>query len=165
MDYAEAHCVAVRASIQCLKTWFTWASADYCLCDSVRFIEDQPSQEQKGKYSFAIFGSDDDEFLGSCGLTKVKTYNGEPIASMSYWRRQDTVKRDVIRAAWEEIKQEASKLDIARIEIDVAKCNQHSIRVAKKIGAKHERDIQIRGGDGKMHEGTRYVITEITIKA
>jgi len=159
LDYADCHYAAVKASIECLKKWFTWASPDYCLCDSIKFIEDQSSQENKGKYNFAIFDSDDGEFLGSCGLTKVKTYNGEQVASMSYWRRQDSNKKHVMGQAANKLKDEAfNNLGIKRIEIDIACCNKKSIGVATEIGAKCERDIPIRGGDGKIHKGIRYIL-------
>lgn len=159
LNDAESHCAAVKASIECLSKWFTWASPNYCLCDSIKFIKDQSNQENKVKYNFAIIDNHDDEFLGSCGLTKVKTYNEEQVASMSYWRRQDSDKRRVMWQAIEKLKEKAfNELGIKRIEIDIAYCNKASIEVAKKIGAEPERDIPIRGGDGKIHEGTRYVL-------
>jgi RimJ/RimL family protein N-acetyltransferase len=159
LEYAKDHCTAVKASIERLKKWFTWASSNYCLCDSIKFIKDQSNQEKEGKYNFAIFDNNDGEFLGSYGLTKVKTYNGEQIASMSYWRRQDSSKKGVMWQATEKVKDKAfNELGIKRIEIDIACCNNASVEVANKIDAKPERDIPIHGGDGKVHKGTRYVI-------
>ncbi|MBI4296278.1 MAG: GNAT family N-acetyltransferase [Chloroflexi bacterium] len=156
---AESHYAAVEASIESLKKWFSWASPNYCLCDSIKFIKDQPNRENMEKYDYAIFDADDSGFLGSCGLTKVRTYNGEQIASMSYWRRQDSNKRHVMREAVIKVKEKAFKeLGIKRIEIDIAYCNKASIKVAESVGAKPERDIPIRGGDGRIHEGVRYVI-------
>ncbi len=159
LEYAKEHCAAVKASIECLKKWFTWASPDYCLCDTIKFIEGQSNRRNEGKYDYAIIDIDDNEFLGSCGLAKVKTHNNEQIASMSYWRRQDTKISHVMKEAWEEVESEAFKLGIKRIEIDVAHCNEPSKKVAAEhFGAKSERDIPIRGGDGKIHDGRRYVI-------
>jgi ribosomal-protein-serine acetyltransferase len=161
MEYAEKHCAAVRASIEGLKEWFTWVVPNYCLCDSIKFIEDQSKQKNQNKYEYAIIDNDDGEFLGSCSLTKVKTYNGEQIASMSYWRNQKSKKEHIGTIAANKLKNKAfDELGINRIEIDIAHCNKRSIGVAKNIGAKPERDILIRGGDGKMHVGIRYVIEQ-----
>ena len=62
--------------------------------------------------------------------------------------------------AIEPVKKKALELGIKSIEIDVALCNKASTKVAtEKAKAKRERNIPIRGGDGKEHKGARYVLT------
>ena len=163
---AKDHCEAVKASLNALKTWFTWAKPDYCLCDSIKFIEEQFCLPNVDKYEFAIIDEEDGQFMGSCSLTRVKTYNGQRIASMSYWRRQDSAKKHVASCAANKLKNKAfHDYGIERIEIDIADCNEYSRKVAYMIGAHPERNIQICGGDGKRHCGKRYVIWNETTNA
>ncbi len=158
LEYAKEHCAAVKASIECLKKWFTWASPDYCLCDTIKFIEGQSNRRNEGKYDYAIIDIDDNEFLGSCGLAKVKTHNNEQIASMSYWRRQDTKKSHVMKEAWEEVESEALKLGIKRIEIDVAHCNEPSKKLLLNI-----LELNLKGISRFVVEMAKFMTAEDTL--
>lgn len=160
-DYdAQPHCNAVISSLAELRKWFTWAKPDYCLCDSYEFIEHQSKRKTEERYDYAIVNSESGEFLGSCGLTRVKTTDDtERVASMSYWIRTDKSGGGRMKKAIKKLKQMGfDKHNFDIIEIDVAYCNMRSIHIAEGIGAKPQREIAIKGGDGKEHKGRRYVV-------
>ena len=158
LEDAIAHTEAVKSSLDWLCTWFTWAKANYCLCDSINFINGIPNQEAEGQRSFVIYDVDDNEFLGSLGLSTMKTYNGERIASISYWRNQRTAKRGFMEDAVNMLISKAySEFGFTRIEIDVGDCNIPSQQLASKV-AKLERDIEVKAADGRYHHGKRFVV-------
>jgi RimJ/RimL family protein N-acetyltransferase len=155
----ESHCNAVKMSIESLKKWFSWAKPNYCLCDSIKFINEQLDPNNKEKFNYAIIDTDDEknQLVGSCGLRIIKTYNGERIASMSYWCREDRQGQHITRCAVKQLLDKAKNLPIVRIEIDAAHCNVGSEKIAKRFG-NPERDITIWSEDDyKKHDATRYV--------
>ncbi|MFC1907170.1 GNAT family N-acetyltransferase [Chloroflexota bacterium] len=163
LEDAKDHYEAVRASLDTISKWFSWAKPDYCLCESIQFMKDQVDQKLKGKHAYAIYDTDNEKrFLGNCSFN-LGCENGEITATMSYWRRQDINKcgimypalKDVIKIAFEDF-------NANRIRIDIAHCNIASIKTTLKIMKnmkKTERDIPIEGGDGKIHKGTSYLLS------
>jgi len=154
---AENHYDAVKASIERLAKWFSWAKPNYCLCDSIEFIESQSEQEDKRHYAI-VGGTCSSKFLGSCSWSRVETYDNKWTVSLSYWRRQDSKEKNVMGRAVRQVVDLAFKEGIQRVEIDIADCNLRSIKVACDVNAVPERSVTVNGGDGKKHRGKRYVI-------
>src|SRR4051794_3407947 len=89
---------AARESMEQLRGWMTWCDEDYSLEDSSNFIlKAAEAWEQGTAYSFAIIGSQEDDFLGSVGLSHVNRAHN--FANMGYWVRQSRTRSGVASAA------------------------------------------------------------------
>jgi RimJ/RimL family protein N-acetyltransferase len=68
-DVDEAHCAAVRESLDAPGEWLAWAHAEYSPSDSAAWIASRPEAWAKGEvYSFVAEDGARSRLLGGSGL-------------------------------------------------------------------------------------------------
>jgi len=129
---------AIRESSPELCRWMTWCRSDYSLEDTAAFVARRDAQWQLGEeYSFVIYDLENDDLLGSAGLSRVDQIHR--FANLGYWVRSGRTGRGIASAAVRMVGEFALKeLGLNRVEIIVPSENLASIRVAEKVGAKLE---------------------------
>jgi len=141
---AEAHCEAVRESLDELGRWLSWVHLDYGPSDSVAWIASRPEAWRRGEaYSFVVEDVGTGRLLGGSGLNYLNQTHR--LANLGYWTRASAAGRGVATAAARLTAQFGMlHLDLHRIEIVVAVGNVPSCRVAEKMGATHEGVLRHR---------------------
>ncbi len=134
---------AVRASLQDLIPWLSWAHADYSITEARAWIQTVSKLwREGGHYAFGVF-LPNGELVGSCSLGLF--YPQCHFANLGYWvhhayRGQGIAvgaARLVARFGFEEV-------GLVRIEIVIAAENFASRRVAEKLGAHFEGILRNR---------------------
>ena len=135
---AEPVYEAVRESLPELSVWLPWAHLDYSIEESRTWIALCAEMWAKGtEFNFAIFGKQNDTFLGGCGLNQVDLANH--FANLGYWVRSKRTGKGIATAAALLVARFGfDKLGLNRIEIGAATRNSASLRVAEKIGANRQ---------------------------
>jgi len=122
----------------------TWCRPEYSLEDSAAFVAKRGAQWESGnEYSFAIYNLENDEFLGSAGLSRVDQVHR--FANLGYWVRSSRTGRGIASAAVRMVGEFAlNDLGLNRVEIIVPAENLASVRVAEKVGARLEGVLKSR---------------------
>ena len=151
-DDVEAHCEAVRESIDALGPWLSWAHVDYAPSDSAAWIASRPEAWSTGEaYSFVVENAVTNRLLGGSGLNHLNETHR--LANLGYWTRASAAGRGIATAAARLTALfGVLELDLARIEIIVAVGNRASRRVAEKAGATYEGVLRhrLRMGDASV---------------
>ncbi|MCC7117600.1 MAG: GNAT family N-acetyltransferase [Anaerolineales bacterium] len=129
---------AIHESLPALSPWMSWANENYTLELAQRFITVTRAEWSAGRlYSFGVFDSQTNAFLGSCGLSHIHpVYH---FCNLGYWIRTPQHGRGHAGRAAKLAAQFAfQRLNLIRAEIVIAKDNSASRRVAEKIGAHYE---------------------------
>jgi RimJ/RimL family protein N-acetyltransferase len=115
----------------------TWAKPNFTEYDAVCWFEHCNQSRAAGTaHEFGIF-TNDDEFVGGCGLNQISTINN--LCNLGYWVRQSRQRTGAATAAVVALRDLGlNRLKLDRIEIVVAEGNVASIGVARKTGATHE---------------------------
>jgi len=129
---------AVRESIAEVSVWMPWCHADYSIEESREWIESQPEKWEQGTdYDFAIIDSENDSFLGGCGLNHINYAAGA--ANLGYWVRTGRTRRGAATEATLLLARFGfDRLNLNRVEILADVDNRASQRVAEKAGAVRE---------------------------
>lgn len=139
---AEALYQAVRASLDDLIPWMSWAHPRYSLLEARRWVETARRRWREGNYyGFGIFSQQ--ELIGSCSLGQFHEYY--PLANLGYWVRHSHRGQGIAgRAARLVARFGFEHLGLVRVEIVIAVDNHASRRVAEKIGAHYEGILRNR---------------------
>ncbi|MFN3742317.1 MAG: GNAT family N-acetyltransferase [Anaerolineales bacterium] len=134
---------AVRASLDDLIPWMSWAHPGYSLADARQWVMTASRQWKEGQYyGFAIFNQER-ELIGSCSLGQIHPYYR--FANLGYWVHHAYRGRGIAgRAARLVARFGFEALGLLRIEIVIALNNHASRRVAEKIGAHFEGVLRNR---------------------
>ena len=135
---------AVRESIKEMGVWLPFAHENYAVKESKDWIKKRAREWKKGlMYDFAVFDAKDGTLIGGCGFNGIGKENRQ--ANLGYWVRTSRTGRGVATAATLLLARWAFEaLKLTRIEIGVAVGNERSLRVAEKVGAKHEGVLRNR---------------------
>jgi RimJ/RimL family protein N-acetyltransferase len=128
---------AARESRATVGPWLPWCHPRYALEEAREWVERQAAAFQAGaEYQFAIL-SEEDRFLGGCGLNALDREHRR--ANLGYWVRASAVGRGTATAATRLVADWAfQNTDLNRLEIVAATENARSLRVAEKAGAVRE---------------------------
>lgn len=148
---------AVMVSLGDLAPWMVWATSDYTIEMTRKWLAQLPSEWEQGiNYQFTIFEPGGKHVLGGCGINHINRYYR--LANLGYWVRSDrTCEGIATQAARFAAGFGFDQLGLQRIEIVTAEENQASRRVAQKAGAEFEgilrRRLRLAGGnvDAAMH--------------
>jgi RimJ/RimL family protein N-acetyltransferase len=134
---------AARESFTELNPWMPWCHPDYCLEESIAWLEVQVAAFQQGTaYEFAMI-SPDGRFLGGCGLNQIDQLNKR--ANLGYWVRSTATRRGAATSAVNLLRTWGFQhTDLRRFEVLVAAGNIASQRVAEKAGAVREGTLRCR---------------------
>jgi len=126
---------AAQESLEELCQWMLWCGRDYSLEAAESFIARCDDDWRAGRsYSFVIFDEQNDEFLGSVGLSQISRVHC--FANLGYWVRTGRTRRGVATTAVRLAAQFAfQRLSLHRLELLVPSTNAASRRVAEKVGA------------------------------
>jgi ribosomal-protein-serine acetyltransferase len=141
---------AVQESLAELSPWMSWATKGYTQEVAQNFVTISRAEWSKGGiYGFAILNAQTGEFVGGCGLSHIHpVYH---FCNLGYWIRSPQHGHGYAgRAAKLVAKFAFEKLGLIRTEIVIAKDNEASKRVAKKIGAHYEGILLNRMVVGKL---------------
>lgn len=134
-DDAPALYVAVRESIDSVGRWLPWCHAGYSEADAGAWIVHCAAAWRRGdQYTFAIFDSANQRFLGSAGLSQINREHN--FAGIGYWVRDSARGHGIAARAGKLVADFGFRtLKLTRIEIIAAVENRASRRTAENIGA------------------------------
>jgi RimJ/RimL family protein N-acetyltransferase len=139
---------AVRESTDTVGKWMTWATPQFGTYEALCwFAKCSQARASGSAHEFGIFTTTG-KFVGGCGLNQVSDQN--KLCNLGYWVRQSMQQRGAATAASLALKELAfTSLALCRIEIVIARDNEPSLGVARKVGAVHEclaqNRLQIHG--------------------
>jgi RimJ/RimL family protein N-acetyltransferase len=144
---------AARESLDELCAWMAWCKPDYSLEDSASFIvRSLLDWQNRQSFCFAILDPADDTLLGSVGLTRIDWKHH--VGNVGVWVRSSRVGRGIATSAVRILATFAFKeLGLSRLEILIARNNEPSLRMARKVNATAEgilRQKLLLGG--KRHD-------------
>jgi ribosomal-protein-serine acetyltransferase len=151
LDDARAIWEAARESLTALQPWMPWCHPNYSIDETRAWLAVQiPAFQQRTTFEFAIT-SDDDTYLGGCGLNQIDALNQR--ANLGYWVRSSATGKGVATAATALTREWGfANTDLERIEVLIAVGNRASRRVAEKAGAVYEGMLRRR----LLVHGTRH---------
>ena len=144
---------AASESLHELCSWMAWCTPDYSLQDSQSFVARSLLDWQHRQiFCFAILDLADDSLLGSVGITRIDWRHN--VGNVGIWVRSSRTGRGIAASAIRLLATFSFKeLGLSRLEILVARDNEASLRVARKINASLEgilRQKLLLGG--KRHD-------------
>jgi RimJ/RimL family protein N-acetyltransferase len=134
VEDAAAIARAVAESLDHLRPWMPWATADAGRVGPQRrrLREVLPDWEADTEYSFLIVAPEQDQILGGCGLHRRV---GEGGIEIGYWVHAAHTRRGYATAAAKALTQAAFCLDgIARVEIHCDRANIASQAIPRRLG-------------------------------
>jgi ribosomal-protein-serine acetyltransferase len=134
--------LAVRESLPQLNPWLDFATDNYSLEDSKKWLTECPKAWEAGSaYNFAITDAQNGQYLGGCGLNDFNPQH--TIANLGYWVRTNQTRRGIATACTRLVSRWGiDKLKLQRITIQIARPNRASQRVAEKAGAVLEGNLR-----------------------
>ena len=121
-----------------LEVWLPWCHSKYKIEETKEWVNlQQTAWKDKSEFSFGIFESKSNNFVGGCGINQINWIH--KIGNLGYWIRTDATGKGYATAATK-LCAEFGFLDLKlnRIEIVAAKDNISSQKVAEKTGARKE---------------------------
>lgn len=118
--------------------WMPWCHPEYKIEETKEWVNlQQAAWKDKAEFSFGIFESESNNFVGGCGINQINWIH--KIGNLGYWIRTDATGKGYATAA-ARLCAEFGFLDLKlnRIEIVAAKDNISSQKVAEKTGARKE---------------------------
>ena len=143
-DDAPALHALVQASLEHLSPWLPWAHSGYALDEARAFIA-QGAQDWRTRsgFSFGVFNSASGSLLGGAGLNQLNRLKCS--ANLGYWIGSAFHGEGIASAAAACVAGFGLReCDLARVEIAVAPGNHASRRVAEKLGARFEGQVEGR---------------------
>lgn len=128
---------AAMESIDRVQPFMPWCHPLLTENDQRAWVEAQVAAFQAGtEFEFAIV-SDQDRYLGGCGLNQLDAVNRR--ANLGYWIRTSAARQGVATEAVRQLVAWAWKnTELARLEVVVATPNVASLRTAERAGAAYE---------------------------
>ena len=135
---------AVRESIPEVSKWMPWCHPDYSIEETKIWVKSQlEAWKNHEEFSFCIIDSDNNNFLGGCGLNQFNRAHN--FANLGYWVRSSETKKGIATIATKLVAKFGFEiLHLSRLEILTAVDNIASQRVAEKAGAKKEGILRNR---------------------
>jgi ribosomal-protein-serine acetyltransferase len=135
---APAFVDAVRESVASLGRWMPWCHADYSLAEAQEwFARCQHAWAHGGAREFGVFDAATGQLLGGGGLNGLNAHLA--LANLGYWVRQSAQRQGVaVEVAGLLARHGFAELGLQRVEIVVARDNEPSAAVARRIGASCE---------------------------
>ena len=135
---------AVRESILEASKWMPWCHPDYSIEETKSWVKSQlDAWKNHREFSFCIIDSDDNNFLGGCGLNQFNRAHN--FANLGYWVRSSQTGKGFATTATKLVAKFGFEiLHLSRIEILTAVNNIASLHVAEKAGAKREGALRNR---------------------
>lgn len=129
---------AVVESMGTVGRWMSWAHSGYSERDALAWFAFCDAARDSGTaFEFGIFREADTLLVGGAGLNQFNWTNG--FCNLGYWVRESAQRRGAATAAARLLSLYAfAVLNQTRVEIVVAAGNEHSLGVAKNVGATHE---------------------------
>ena len=143
-DDAPALHALVQASLEHLSPWLPWAHSGYALDEARAFIA-QGAQDWRGNtgFAFGVFDAASGSLLGGAGLNQLNRLQRS--ANLGYWIGSAFHGEGIASAAAACVAGFGLReCDLARVEIAVAPGNHASRRVAEKLGARFEGEVEGR---------------------
>jgi len=144
MDDAPALYAAVQDSVDSLAYWFPWCSPGYSLADAqARAIRCSLGWTRGTEYGFAIFKGADRVLVGMVGLSDL--HDRLHSANLGYWVGERHRGEGVATRAASMVAAIAfGQLGLVRLELVMLPHNLASRRVAERMGAVYEEEIEGR---------------------
>jgi RimJ/RimL family protein N-acetyltransferase len=136
---AAALAEAVRQSLDHLRPWMPWATAEAGTVDAqVRFLEDMTTQWEEGRsYVYAMGSAGDTGIRGVIGLHRRVDPGGIEIG---YWVHVAHAGRGLGLAAARAVTETAFSLpDLERVEIHTDEANVRSASIPARLGYRLDR--------------------------
>ena len=141
---APALYAAVQDSVDSLSYWFPWCSAAYSLADAqARVARCTVTWKRGTEYGFGIFDAGGGALVGMVGLSDL--HDVRRSANLGYWVGERHRGRGVATRAASMVAAIAFEhLDLVRLELVMLPHNIASRRVAERLGAVYEEEIDGR---------------------
>ena len=141
---APALYAAVQDSVESLSYWFPWCSPRYSLADAqARVARCTVTWKRGTEYGFGIFAGEAPALVGMVGLSDL--HDVRRSANLGYWVGERHRGRGVAtRAAAMAASIAFEELGLARLEVIMLPHNIASRRVAERLGAVYEEEIEGR---------------------
>jgi len=159
---AEALKSAIDASLDHLRAWMPWA------VDEPEVLQEKIDRLRRwrGKFDlgqdfvYGVFGPDDREVLGSCGLhTRV----GDKAREIGYWIHVDHINQGLATEVAAALTKVAFEIDgVVRVEIRCDPRNVRSAAVPRKLGFVHEATLRQRITDAQGDRRDSMIWTLLT---
>jgi RimJ/RimL family protein N-acetyltransferase len=150
---------AARASISEVFEFLPWCHPDYDRSDATGWLETVEANWKEGSgFSFGIFGKDDGEFHGGCGINRTDEH---PVGNLGYWIKTASTGKGIAKEATISLADFGfQKIGLKRIEIIMSVKNAASQGVAVGAGAQFEGTMKNRLMlHGNTHDAHLYAIT------
>lgn len=141
---APALCAAVQDSVESLSCWFPWCSREYSLADAQAHVARCTVTWKRGtEYGFGIFAGADPVLAGMVGLSGL--HHVARSANLGYWVGERHRGRGVATRAAALVASIAfEELALERLEVVMLPHNAASRRVAERLGAVYEAQVDGR---------------------
>ena len=141
---APALYAAVQDSVESLSYWFPWCSPAYSLADAqARVARSTVTWKRGTEYGFGIFDAGGGALVGMVGLSDL--HDVMRSANLGYWVGERHRGRGVATRAASMIAAIAFEhLGLVRLELVMLPHNVASRRVAERLGAVYEEEIDGR---------------------
>ena len=135
-DTDEFH-AAIIESLTELVQWLSYHK-NHSLQNTEKEVKQRREKwEADESYGFAITDSTDGKILGYCDLNRIDKENR--VANLGYWVRSSYTRKGIATAATMLLAKWAlDTCGFRRIELNITKQNEWSLRVAEKAGAHRE---------------------------
>ena len=134
---------AIMESVSEVQPFLPWCHPGYTLHELRTWVETQVAQFQVGKTFEFVIVSDEERFLGGCGLNTIDWDNRR--ANLGYWIRSSATRRGVATEATRLLAQWGfANTNLNRLELIISMKNLASLRVATKAGAVQEGVLRSR---------------------
>lgn len=141
-DIDEFH-AAITESLTELVQWLSYQE-NHTIENTEKEVKQRREKWEADKsYSFAITDSIDGKILGYCSLNRIDNENR--VANLGYWVRLSHTGKGIASAATVLLAKWAlDACGFRRIELNIARQNERSLRVAEKAGAHREGVLRNR---------------------
>lgn len=141
---APALYAAVQDSVESLSYWFPWCSPRYSLADAqARVARCTVTWKRGTEYGFGIFAGGAPALVGMVGLSDL--HDVRRSANLGYWVGERHQGRGVATRAAAMVASIAfEELGLERLELVMLPHNEASRRVAERLGAVYEEEIEGR---------------------
>lgn len=140
LEFAESVFDILKLQRKYLEEWLPWANQTNTIEDCRKHIKNYKLFNIGGQklMTFIFF---DQNLVGSIGLVKIFKENQS--AEIGYWLSQDFQGKGILTQSCQRIIQYAfEKMEINRLEINVASSHQKSINIPKRLKFHHEGTLR-----------------------
>jgi len=138
--YAKALFQIVDQQRDYLGEWLPWVQQTKSVVDSFAFLKTSKAFNNGGQ-KLVTFIFHENELIGSVALVKISKENKS--AELGYWLSESFQGKGIATLCCQKLlKYVFEKMDINRVEINVASTNKKSLEIPKKLGFQHEGTLR-----------------------